>query len=157
KAAEDAQKAAAEERQRLEDERQAAAARAAELEKARRDQLQAETELKQTLSRLAQVREENPGVIVTLPGSIYFGVNRSDVKPAMRARRTETAAALAAVQDRHILVEGHTDSDGSAEYNLKLSRLRAEAVRSILVSGGVSTDRIESQGYGKTKPVAPNT
>jgi outer membrane protein OmpA-like peptidoglycan-associated protein len=156
KAAEDAQKAAQEERQRLEEERRAAAGRASELEKARRDQQQAEDQLKQTLSQLAQVREETRGLIVTLPGSIYFDVNRSEVKPAMRARLTEIATALAGVPGRRILVEGHTDSDGSAEYNLKLSSLRSETVKSILVSGGVSPDRIEAHGYGKTRPVASN-
>jgi outer membrane protein OmpA-like peptidoglycan-associated protein len=157
KAAEDAQKAAQEERQRLEEERRAAAGRASELEKARRDQQQTEDQLKQTLSQLAQVREETRGLIVTLPGSIYFDVNRSEVKPAMRARLTEIATALAGVPGRRILVEGHTDSDGSAEYNLKLSSLRSETVKSILVSGGVSPDRIEAHGYGKTRPVASNT
>ena len=55
-----------------------------------------------------------------------------------------------------MLVEGHTDSSGGDEYNLKLSRLRAEAVRSVLVAGGVSPERVESQGYGKTRPVASN-
>jgi OOP family OmpA-OmpF porin len=42
------------------------------------------------------------------------------------------------------------------QYNLKLSRLRAESVRSILIAGGVAPERIESQGYGKTRPVASN-
>lgn len=156
RAAENAQKSAQEERQRLEEERRAAAARTAELETARRDQQQTEEQLKEALSRLASVREETRGLIVTLPGSIYFDVNRSEVKPAMRARLTQIASALAAVPGRHILVEGHTDSDGAAEYNLKLSQLRSEAVRSTLVAGGVPPDRIETHGYGKTRPVASN-
>ena len=91
-----------------------------------------------------------------LPGSIYFEVNKSEVRPGMRDRLSEIAKALATVGNRRVLVEGHTDSTGADEYNLKLSRLRAEAVRSILVAGGVSPDRIESQGYGKTRPVASN-
>ena len=156
KAAEDAQKAAALERQRLEDQRKAEEARVAELAKARESQQRAEDELKATLSQLAQVRQEARGLIVTLPGSIYFDVNKTEVKPAMRDRLAQIAKALATVPDRHVLVEGHTDSTGADEYNLKLSRLRAESVRSILVAGGVSPDRIESQGYGKTRPVASN-
>ena len=157
KAAEEAQKAAQEERHRLEEERRAAAARTAEVETARREQQQTQEQLRQTLSQLAQVREEARGLIVTLPGNIYFDVNKSEVKPAMRARLTEIAKALAGVPKRRILVEGHTDSDGSVDYNLKLSKLRAEAVRSTLVAGGVAPERIETQGYGKTRPVAPNT
>lgn len=156
KAAEDAQKAAAAERQKLEEQRRAEEAHAAELAKAREAQQQSEEALKKTLSQLAQVREEARGLIVTLPGSIYFDVNKSDVKPAMRTRLSEIAKALATVPDRHVLVEGHTDSDGTDEYNLKLSRLRAESVRSILVAGGIAPGRVESQGYGKTRPVASN-
>jgi outer membrane protein OmpA-like peptidoglycan-associated protein len=155
-AAEDARKAAELERQRLEEQRKAGEARAAELAKARESQQKTEEALKATLSQLASVREEARGLIVTLPGSIYFDINKSEVKPAMRDRLTQIAKALAAVADRHVLVEGHTDSTGADEYNLKLSRLRAESVRSILVGGGVSPDRIESQGYGKTRPIASN-
>jgi outer membrane protein OmpA-like peptidoglycan-associated protein len=155
-AAEEARKAAETERHQLEEQRRAADARAAELAKAREGQQQAEDALRVTLSQLAQVREEARGLIVTLPGSIYFEVNKTEVKPAMRERLSEIAKALATVGNRHVLVEGHTDSTGADDYNLKLSRLRAEAVRSILIAGGVSADRIESQGYGKTRPVASN-
>jgi outer membrane protein OmpA-like peptidoglycan-associated protein len=156
KAAEDAQKAAEADRQRLEEQRKAEEARVAELGRARESQQQAEEALKATLSQLAQVREEARGLIVTLPGSIYFDVNKTDVKPAMRDRLAQIGKALAAVPDRHVLVEGHTDSTGADEYNVTLSKLRAESVRSILVAGGVSPDRVESQGYGKTRPIASN-
>jgi outer membrane protein OmpA-like peptidoglycan-associated protein len=54
-------------------------------------------------------------------------------------------------------VEGHTDSDGSAEYNLRLSAARARAVRDFLVTrGGVSAARLVSEGYGEGRPVAGN-
>ena len=156
KAAEDAQKAAEQQRQQLEEQRKAEEARQAELSRVREAQQKAEDALKTTLSQLAQVQESARGLIVTLPGSIYFDVNKTEVKPAMRERLSQIARALATVPDRHVLVEGHTDSTGGDDYNLKLSRLRAESVRSILVAGGVSPDRIESQGYGKTRPVASN-
>ena len=129
---------------------------AEEARKAEAARQQSEEELRKTLAQLAQVREEARGLIVTLPGSIYFDVNKSDVKPAMRERLAEIARALATVPDRHILIEGHTDSDGPASYNLELSRLRAESVRSALVGGGVSPDRVETHGYGKTRPIASN-
>lgn len=156
RAAEEARKAADEEQKRLEDQRRADEARLAELQKAREGQQQSEEALRQTLAQLAQVREEARGLIVTLPGNIYFDVNKSDVKPAMRERLAEIGNALAKVPDRHILIEGHTDSDGAASYNLELSRLRAESVRSVLVSGGVDPDRVETHGYGETRPVASN-
>jgi outer membrane protein OmpA-like peptidoglycan-associated protein len=155
-AAEEAQRAAAAERQRLEEQQKAQAAHAAELARLAAEQQKTQEELRQTLSQLAAVRQEARGLIVTLPGSIYFDVNKSDVKPAMRARLTEIAKALAAVPTQRVLVEGHTDSDGTAMYNLQLSRLRADSVRSVLVAGGVSPDRLESQGYGETRPIATN-
>lgn len=156
KAAEDAQRAADAERQKLEEQRKAQQAHAEELARLQAEQQKTQEELRRTLSQLATVRQEARGLIVTLPGNIYFDVNKSDVKPSMRARMTEIAKALATVPGQHVLVEGHTDSDGSSQYNLQLSRLRADSVRSILVAGGVSPDRIESQGYGETRPVAPN-
>jgi outer membrane protein OmpA-like peptidoglycan-associated protein len=155
-AAEEARKAAEAERQKLEEERKAQADHAAEIARLQAEQANTQEELRKTLSQLASVREEARGLIVTLPGNIYFDVNKSDVKPAMRARLTEIARALATVPNQRVLVEGHTDSDGSNEYNLQLSRLRAQSVRSALVEGGVSPDRIEAQGYGETRPVAPN-
>jgi outer membrane protein OmpA-like peptidoglycan-associated protein len=156
-AAEEAQKAAAAERQRLEEERKAQADRSAEMARLQAEHEKTQEELRKTLSQLASVREEARGLIVTLPGNIYFDVNKSNVKPSMQARLTEIARALATVPNQRVLVEGHTDSDGTSEYNLKLSALRAQSVRSALVGGGVSPDRVEAQGYGETRPVAPNT
>lgn len=157
RAADEAKKAAEEEQRRYEEQRRADEARVADLQKAREGQQQSEEALQKTLAELAQVRQEARGLIVTLPGSIYFDVNKSDVKPAMRERLTEIARALATVPERRLLIEGHTDSDGAAAYNLDLSRLRAQSIRSVLVAGGVSPDRIETDGYGETRPVGPNT
>jgi outer membrane protein OmpA-like peptidoglycan-associated protein len=157
KAADEAKQAADAERQKYEEQRKLQEANAAELARLQAEQRKTQEDLKNTLSQLASVRQEARGLIVTLPGNIYFDVNKSDVKPAMRARLSDIAKALSAVPDQHVLVEGHTDSDGKDDYNLQLSKLRADAVRSLLIAGGVSPDRIESQGYGETRPIAPNT
>ena len=58
---------------------------------------------------------------------------------------------------KRIIVEGHTDSRGSAAYNKRLSLKRAEAVKRYLVSQGIEADRIEVIGYGEEKPVADNS
>ena len=146
----------AEEARRAQEERQRAA-EAAEIARLREEQERTREELRATLSRLAEVRQEARGLVLTLPGSVYFEVNKSIVQPAMRSRLTEIARALSdAGEDAHFLIEGHTDADGSNEYNLELSRLRAEAVRSVLVAGGVPPDQIETQGYGETRPIASN-
>lgn len=155
-AAEQARQAAETERLKLEEARQAEEKRTAELSRLSEEQEKTRRELRETLERLGQVREEARGLILTLPGSIYFDVNKADVKPTMRARLTEIAGALAKVPRQRVLIEGHTDSDGSNEYNLELSRLRAQAVRSLLVAGGVAPERIEASGYGETRPVGTN-
>jgi outer membrane protein OmpA-like peptidoglycan-associated protein len=154
--AEQARREADAERQRLEEQRRAEEARAQELESLRAEHQRAQEELRATLSRLAEVRQEARGLVVTLPGSIYFEVNKSVIQPSMRSRLTEIARALATAEDSAILIEGHTDSDGSNEYNLELSRLRAEAVRSVLVGGGVPPDRVQTFGYGEKRPTASN-
>jgi outer membrane protein OmpA-like peptidoglycan-associated protein len=51
---------------------------------------------------------------------------------------------------------GHADSVGSDEYNLQLSRLRAEAVARYLVSKGISPERISVEGYGSSRPIGKN-
>ena len=58
--------------------------------------------------------------------------------------------------DRKILIEGHTDSTGKLALNMKLSELRAESVRAVFVEQGVAADRIETHGFGPTKPVGNN-
>jgi outer membrane protein OmpA-like peptidoglycan-associated protein len=63
---------------------------------------------------------------------------------------------LKAYPKNKILVEGHTDSVGSDEYNLKLSQLRANEVKKFLVENGIEEERIEAKGYGKSKPIASN-
>jgi outer membrane protein OmpA-like peptidoglycan-associated protein len=58
---------------------------------------------------------------------------------------------------RKMRVEGHTDSDGGADYNLGLSNSRAAAVVQWLVStGGIAAERLESKGYGLTQPIDTN-
>ncbi len=67
------------------------------------------------------------------------------------------ARSLADWPEVRVEISGHTDSDGSAAYNLELSTLRASSVRTYLVSRGVSTGQLEVRGFGETRPIAPNT
>jgi outer membrane protein OmpA-like peptidoglycan-associated protein len=55
-----------------------------------------------------------------------------------------------------VIAEGHTDTVGSAEYNQKLSERRADAVRRYLINGGIMPERIRTEGFGESKPVASN-
>ena len=132
-------------------------ARSQEMEKKNADRERSQSEL---LIRLQQVekmtRVESRGIVVTLAGNVYFDSSKADVKPALRDRLAEVGKALASAPDRHILIDGHTDSTGKMDFNMHLSELRAESVKAVLVANGVAPDRIETHGYGPTKPVTDN-
>jgi len=157
KAAEEARRAAAEQNARLEEARRQEEERRRVAEETAQEQVQAQNDLVLRLQQLEKsTHVEARGIVVTLPGSIYFATNRSDLQPGIRARLADIGKALASAPDRHIVVEGHTDSTGRADYNLKLSQLRAESVKAVLLASGVEPGRIETQGYGATKPVSDN-
>jgi outer membrane protein OmpA-like peptidoglycan-associated protein len=66
------------------------------------------------------------------------------------------AESLMEHPDVRVEVAGHCDSQGSDEFNLKLSDLRANAVRNYLIERGVAADRLVARGYGETQPIADN-
>lgn len=111
----------------------------------------------ESLNKIAQVKEEARGMVITLSGQVLFVTGKSELLPAARDQLDQVAAALKDQGDvRPMVVEGYTDSVGSDTNNLKLSKDRAEAVRSYLVSKGVPSDKITSVGKGKANPVASN-
>lgn len=102
------------------------------------------------------VKHEERGLVITLPGSILFASNNDAILPGAEERLGDIAEALKAQDDREIVVEGHTDSQGSAASNQGLSRRRARSVASFLISRGVPGDQIRTEGLGLTRPVADN-
>jgi outer membrane protein OmpA-like peptidoglycan-associated protein len=107
-------------------------------------------------SAVGVVREESRGTVITIPGSVLFASGKSTLLPSAQIKLNAVAEALKDQDDRKIMVEGHTDSQGTEDFNMVLSQGRAQAVRDYLVSRGVPTDRITAQGYGLTRPVADN-
>lgn len=96
-------------------------------------------------------------MVITLSGSVLFASGKSELLPAAQARLSEVAQALTQQSpDAKIVVEGHTDSQGSQDFNLELSAKRAQAVRDYLASHGVAPDRISSEGMGFSRPIADN-
>ncbi len=88
---------------------------------------------------------------------IYFDLDSAEVKPEYYPEIEKIARFLKEHPDIKVEIQGHTDSLGSASYNLKLSQRRAEAVKKVLVEKfGISAGRIIAKGYGETKPIAPN-
>lgn len=131
--------------------------RAVEAEAARRE-LEAATErerlLRQELADL-QARDTERGLMLTL-GDVLFEVDQATLKPGAMQRLFRLVTFLRAEPTRGVLVEGHTDSTGSAAHNLALSDRRAQAVQAFLVENGVESSRVIARGYGLSFPIAPN-
>lgn len=108
------------------------------------------------LAKWAAVREEARGVVITLSGSVLFASDKAALLPAARTRLGQVTAALLATKERHLDVQGYTDSQGTDAHNIDLSQRRADAVRLYLVSNGYPPDLVLAHGAGKTLPVADN-
>jgi outer membrane protein OmpA-like peptidoglycan-associated protein len=108
------------------------------------------------LARLAAVKDEPRGMVITLSGSVLFASNQSTLLPEARTRLEQVADVLLTTSERRIVIEGHTDSQGSDMHNLALSQRRADAVRNSLVQRGYQADLIEARGLGEGSPIADN-
>ena len=109
------------------------------------------------LAQIAAVKEEERGLVITLSGSILFRSAKSTLLSSAQVKLDQVAnALLAVVPARNLIVEGHTDSQGSTSYNQDLSQRRADAVRDYLVQRGYPADRIQARGMGKSHPIADN-
>lgn len=109
------------------------------------------------LAKLAAVKDEARGMVITLSGSVLFASNRATLLPDARTRLGLVADVLLTNKERKLTVEGHTDSQGSVDHNLDLSQRRADAVRSYLVERGYQGDLIIAHGLGEGTPVADNS
>jgi len=88
---------------------------------------------------------------------IYFDVNKDVVKPESYGTLKGIADVLKENPDVRVKIVGHTDSDGADANNLDLSKRRGTSVKSELIkSFGIDASRLESDGMGEIKPVAPN-
>ncbi len=87
---------------------------------------------------------------------IHFDVNKSTVKKESMPFINDLAAWMKANDTVKLRIDGHTDSDGRVPMNVKLSRDRAEAVRTLLIEAGVAPGRISTEGFGPNKPIASN-
>jgi outer membrane protein OmpA-like peptidoglycan-associated protein len=88
---------------------------------------------------------------------ITFDVNKADIRPESHGTLNDIATVLKENPSVSVMIIGHTDSDGNDALNLDLSKRRAESVRSELTSKfGIDVSRIQTEGAGESKPVAPN-
>jgi outer membrane protein OmpA-like peptidoglycan-associated protein len=132
------------------------AERAAEEREARVAAEQRAAEAQAELAKLAAVKEERRGTVITLSGSVLFASAQATLLPAARSRLGQIADVLLKDGERNLTVEGHTDSQGSDSYNDQLSQRRADAVRSYLEERGYDGSRITAHGMGEGHPVGDN-
>jgi OOP family OmpA-OmpF porin len=93
---------------------------------------------------------------VSFAAEALFDFDKSVVKPEGKAALDELLAKLQGMNTEVMVTVGHTDSVGSDAYNQKLSMRRAEAVKAYIVSKGVDTARVYTEGKGESQPVADN-
>jgi len=104
----------------------------------------------------AKVERVGEGIQVTFESGLLYDFDSDAVKPDARTNLRELAVSLEKYPDSDLLIVGHTDQVGSADYNQRLSERRASAAAGYLVSQGVSRSRVATRGLGETEPVQPN-
>lgn len=108
------------------------------------------------LAKLAAVKDEPRGMVITLSGSVLFASGQATLLAEAQTRLDQVAAVLMNTKERNLVIEGHTDSQGSDSYNMDLSQRRADAVRTYIMQRGYGGDLIRANGMGEGKPVAGN-
>ncbi len=104
----------------------------------------------------AKVERVGEGIKITFSSGILFDVGKSDLKTQYRSELTDLSKILNKYEDTNILLVGHTDSTGSEEYNLDLSKKRAGSVANYLKTQNVNPGRFTTDGQGESQPVATN-
>ena len=110
-----------------------------------------------SLAAMGSVKTEAQRTIITLSGEVLFKSKEATLLPGAQAQLDLVAEAIESQGDeKRIVVEGHTDSQGKDDYNQGLSQRRADAVRAYLVGRGIASDLIQATGKGELEPIADN-
>jgi outer membrane protein OmpA-like peptidoglycan-associated protein len=112
-------------------------------------------ELKQNIPG-ATVARVGEGISVTFASGLLFDFDKSAVKPDAATNLDNLAKSLDKYPNTQLLIVGYTDATGTADYNMTLSKERADAAAAYLVSQGVNPTRIQATGRGETEPLANN-
>jgi outer membrane protein OmpA-like peptidoglycan-associated protein len=88
--------------------------------------------------------------------NIYFDYDKATLRPESIEELERVVKFLQENPTLRVEISGHTDSDGSDAYNLRLSQARAQSVVDYLISRGIDASRLTARGYGESRPVAPN-
>lgn len=109
----------------------------------------------QALDSLGFDRGEE-GWLLRLPDPIWFDFDRAKINPDMQHNLEGIADDLVKAKIHSLRIEGHTDNSGARDYNIELSRRRAEAVAQTFIAHGFEDAKIERVAFGPDHPVAPN-
>jgi outer membrane protein OmpA-like peptidoglycan-associated protein len=104
----------------------------------------------------AKVERVGEGIKITFSSGILFDVDQSNLKDQYKSELAELSRILNKYADTNILLVGHTDSTGSENYNLELSKRRAGSVATYLTTQNVNAARFTTEGYGESQPVTTN-
>ena len=89
--------------------------------------------------------------------TITFAFDQYELTPEAKMGLDENLERLSSQPDLSIVIQGHTDSIGTEDYNQKLSEQRAQVVHEYFISKGVSPERMQTVGYGESRPAADNS
>jgi outer membrane protein OmpA-like peptidoglycan-associated protein len=113
-------------------------------------------EQKTTVLKAMSFEEADDGWRLTLPAPLVFAFDSDAVAESAKASLLRVGRELTEIEIERAMVRGHTDNVGTVEYNLNLSKRRADAIARMLVEGGYAADRIDSKGVGSVLPTATN-
>ena len=104
----------------------------------------------------AKIERVGEGIKITFDSGILFETNSATLQTEAKTNISKLAAILSKYPDTNILVTGHTDSDGTEEYNQTLSEKRAKSVSDYTMGKGINSSRFSIIGLGESEPVASN-
>jgi outer membrane protein OmpA-like peptidoglycan-associated protein len=104
----------------------------------------------------AEVQRIGEGIKITFDSGILFDIDKSELRPVSQTNLTELAKILNKYPDTNILIEGHTDDTGSDDYNMTLSKDRAQSVALYMATIEVKSARFSTAGYGEAQPIVMN-
>ncbi|MEO8878390.1 MAG: OmpA family protein, partial [Polyangiaceae bacterium] len=108
------------------------------------------------LAKMASIKQDTRGTVITLNGSVLFASNKSDLLPAAMLALDNVVTAIKSDPSRNITINGYTDSQGARAYNIELSQKRADSVRNYFVSHGIAPETVKAVGEGPDNPIADN-
>ncbi len=113
-------------------------------------------QLLKQLNDVLQTTDTPRGLVVNM-ADVLFETGKYALSQDAQLKLAKLSGIIQAHPGLNLAIEGYTDTTGTADFNLKLSQQRADAVRTFLIAQGLSADTITSKGMGEANPVADNS